>query len=49
MKEIAEFIAILTWIAGIVLAQGWFKALALFPLYAWYLVVEKLMIMGVLI
>lgn len=31
------------WIAGIVLANGWFKLLAIFPFYSFYLVVEKIM------
>ena len=32
------------WLAGIVLAAGWWKALAVFfPPYAWYLVVELAM------
>jgi len=36
---------VVAWIAGVVLATGWWKLLALvFPFYAWYLVIEKLMI-----
>lgn len=31
------------WLAGIVLAPGWMKAVAIFPPYAWYLVVERAM------
>ena len=48
MKHATEMIAallmIVTWLAGIVLASGWLKLLAaVFPFYAWYLVVEKAM------
>jgi hypothetical protein len=32
------------WLAGLVLAKGfWMTVCALFPLYAWYLVVERAM------
>lgn len=31
---------LVTWLLGIVLAQGWMKLVAIFPFYAWYLVVE---------
>lgn len=37
------FVAIVTWLAGIVLAKGWMKLVAIFAPYAWYLVVEYLM------
>lgn len=50
MRE-ATYIAIITlWLAGIVLAQGWWKLLAIFfPFYAWYLVIERIMaLMGFL-
>lgn len=37
----------LLWLAGVVLAQGWFKILAtVFPPYALYLVLERLMQFG---
>ncbi|HET8686456.1 MAG TPA: hypothetical protein VFM18_07305 [Methanosarcina sp.] len=45
-----ELLAVL-WVAGIVLAKGfWLTVLAVcFPLYAWYLIVEKIMIIAGLI
>lgn len=48
MNSIAELLALLivagSWLAGIVLASGWLKVLAVvFPFYAWYLVVERVM------
>lgn len=52
MKYLTELaIAILTclpWLAGIVLAKGaWLTAAAVFfPPYAWYLVIERAMIMA---
>jgi hypothetical protein len=42
MKSIAYLVFVFTWIAGVVLASGWWKLLAVFmPFYGWYLVVEK--------
>lgn len=36
---------IVTWLAGIVIAKGfWFTLFSIFPFYSWYLVVEKAMI-----
>lgn len=48
MKELTKaamsLIITTSWIAGIVLAQGYLKALAFFlPPYAWYLLVERIM------
>ena len=44
MKHVAGVLCALAWIAGIVLAAGWWKLAALFvPFYAWYLFVERLM------
>jgi hypothetical protein len=38
------FVVLVSWLAGVVLASGWWKLLAtLFPFYAWYLVVERAM------
>jgi hypothetical protein len=38
---------VVSWLAGIVLAHGWWTVLAaLFPFYAWYLVIERLMSCG---
>ena len=44
MKHIISFIVMIGWMAGIVLANGfWSTLLALFvPFWAWYLIVEKL-------
>jgi len=37
-------LAVLAWLAGSVIATGWWKlAAVVFPPYAWYLVVERLM------
>jgi len=37
-------LAIIPWIAGTVLAPGWWKIAAfIFPPYPWYLVAEKIM------
>ena len=46
MKYLYQIIAISTWIAGIVLAKGfWSTLLAVFFVpWAWYIVVEKAMI-----
>lgn len=45
MKYIAYIALVFWWMAGIVLAKGfWLTALAIaLPFYAWYLVVERLM------
>jgi len=51
MKYAAYLVLLTTWMAGIVLAKGfWLTALSIFfPFYAWYLVVERLMtLMGLL-
>lgn len=47
MKELIESVAIMCWLAGIVLAKGFWTTTAaiFFPPYALYLIVEKLMIM----
>lgn len=44
MKAIANLILITAWVCGLVLANGfWSTLLALFiPLWAWYLVAERL-------
>lgn len=52
MKTSYNFITILLliwWIAGIVLASGWLKLIAIFPFYAFYLVVEKIMVVNGLV
>ena len=48
IDSIFEFIllfsAVIPWICGVVLANGYLKIFAsLFPPYAWYLFVEKIM------
>ena len=46
MKYLCMFISGVAWLAGIVLAKGtWSTAFAIcMPFWAWYLVVEKLLI-----
>lgn len=46
--QILSFLAVvlflLTWIPGMVLAPSWWqKILAIFPLYSWYILVERIM------
>mgnify|MGYP000135561302 CR=1 FL=1 len=44
MTTFAHLIAILLWLAGIVIAKGTMVYVAaLFPPYAWYLIVERVM------
>ncbi len=46
MTAIAELVLIAAWVSGLVLANGfWSTLLALFiPLWAWYLVAERLIV-----
>ena len=49
MKELTETIAsilfFVVWLAGIALAKGFWQTLcAIFPPYAWYLVIERAML-----
>jgi len=46
MKEFSGFMAIMFWLAGLVLANGFWSTTAamFFPPYAWYLIVEKGMV-----
>ena len=46
MKSIAKLVAIAIWVAGIVIANGfWSTFFAIFvPLWAWYLAVEHLLV-----
>lgn len=48
MKYIAKLFMIVFWVAGVVLAKGfWSTAIAcIFPLWGWYLVVERAMVMA---
>jgi hypothetical protein len=44
VEGIAVLLAALAWLAGTVLAPGWWKLAAfVFPPYPWYLVVERAM------
>ena len=44
MKALMSLLMSVSWLAGIVVAQGWLKLFAiLLPPYAWYLIVERLM------
>lgn len=43
VDTLASGIFLFAWLAGIVLAQGWWKLLAVFPPYALYLVVERIL------
>lgn len=45
MTVIIQFILLLWWVAGFVIAKGfWSTFFCVFAPYAWYLVVEKLLI-----
>ena len=42
---LCTLIMLVSWIAGVVIAGGWLKLVAIFmPFYAWYLFVERLMV-----
>lgn len=44
VQGVGYLLAVLAWIAGTVLAPGWWKLAAfVFPIYPWYLVVERAM------
>lgn len=44
MKGVASVVLLFAWIAGFVIAKGfWSTAACLFPLWAYYLVVERLL------
>ena len=51
MKHIIQLIGVIIWIAGIVIANGfWSTFFAIFiPIWAWYLVIEKMLIANGLI
>lgn len=46
MKDVASIVLIMLWIAGIVIAKGFFSTFFAFilPFYSFYLVIEKLII-----
>ena len=44
IETIVGTVMFIAWLAGIVLAKGWYKLLAfLIPPYGWYLIVERAM------
>ena len=45
MRDLLIFVMVTTWLAGIVLAKGfWLTVLAVcLPFYAWYLLIERVM------
>ena len=44
MSPAVQFVALIAWLCGTVLAAGWWKLAAFcFPPYAWYLVAELVM------
>jgi hypothetical protein len=45
MQYIIQFFALIIWIAGIVIAKGFWSTFfgIFFPPWAWYLVIEKLL------
>jgi hypothetical protein len=47
MRAFFGFLSMVMWVAGIVLAKGFTSTFVaiVFPLWAWYLVIEKLLIM----
>ncbi len=50
IKALYSLLLLITWLAGFVLAKGFWSTLACFiPFYAWYLVIEKLMIVAGLV
>jgi hypothetical protein len=45
MRAITGFILLVSWVAGFVIAKGfWSTVFCIIPLWSWYLVVEKLLI-----
>ena len=48
IEIIASLLIMVTWLAGIVIAKGFWSSIfaILIPPYAWYLVIEKLMLMN---
>lgn len=44
VNDVAFHLAVLGWLAGTVLSQGWLTLVAvIFPPYAWYLTMERVM------
>ena len=50
MKLLIEFIAFVGWIAGIVIAQGFWSTFfaVIIPLWAWYLTIEAVVVKYIL-
>ena len=47
MKSIAQLVLWIGWIAGFVLASGfWQTFFCIIPFYSWYLVIEKIMVIN---
>lgn len=46
IETLLTFVAVVAWLAGVVIAKGfWLTAAAIFiPFYAWYLVIERAML-----
>lgn len=45
MNTFTLFLEVLLWLAGIAIAKGfWAVTLAIIPFYAWYLVVEQVLV-----
>jgi hypothetical protein len=46
MKYVYQYLALLTWLAGVVLAKGFWSTLVAFivPFWAWYLVIEQVLV-----
>lgn len=47
LGSVIGIIFIVTWTAGMVLANtGWDKVFAIWPFYAWYLLIQKIMVLN---
>ena len=48
MRSIVQLVCLVTWVYGIVLAKGVLSTIVsvIFPLWAWYLVVEHIVIVN---
>ena len=51
MKHLIQLVAFIVWVAGIVIANGFWSTFfaVVFPFWGWYLVVERLLITNGLI
>lgn len=50
MKSLVEFLLFIGWVAGVVLAKGFWSTFfaVLFPLWAWYLTIESFVVKYIL-